>query len=67
MSLWRSEDVPGNFFDELARIRRVEFDTKVESVNVRSGISFMNLQLLAELFALIEPLLKRVYYTSLYS
>jgi len=56
----RSGEIPGNFFDELARVRRVEFDTEVESVNVRSRISFMNLQLLAELFALIEPLLKYV-------
>jgi len=53
--------IPGNFFNELARIRRVEFHTEVESMNVRSRISFMNLQLLAELFALIEPLLKCVH------
>lgn len=52
------EDIPGDLFDELARIRRVEFDTEIERVNVRARISFMNLQLLAELFALIEPLLK---------
>lgn len=55
-----SEDIPGNLFDEFARIRRVKFNAEVESVNVRSRITFVDLQLLTEFLTLIEPLLKGV-------
>lgn len=52
--------IPGDLFDEFARIRRVKFNTEVESVNVRSGVTFVNLQLLTEFLTLIEPLLEGV-------
>lgn len=48
---------PCDLFNELAGVRRVEFHTEVESVDIRARISFLDFQLLSDLLTRVEPLL----------